>query len=111
MAPVYTRDAHEGVAAVGTETGPSPSTVAPLPPSPELVNGLLKWPEQLRLGLAKLLLDSVSEGFSSLEEAERRDQELIRTRIEAFGRGEIEATGWHETPAGVEKLFRAEFQR
>ncbi|MDB5307893.1 MAG: hypothetical protein JWO38_2095 [Gemmataceae bacterium] len=44
---------------MSTETKPTPVAAAPLQPSPELVNGLLKWPEELRLDLAKLLLDSV----------------------------------------------------
>lgn len=37
--------------------------------SAELVNRLLKLPEQVRPDLGQLLLDSVREGFTSLEEA------------------------------------------
>ena len=75
---------------MSTETKPSPAAAGPLQPSPELVNALLKWPEQLRIGLGRLLLDSVKEGFTSLEEAEQRDRDLIRTRVEQVVRGEVE---------------------
>lgn len=95
---------------MSAETRPNgTASAAPVQPSPELVNGLLKWPEQLRLDLARLLLDSVKEGFTSLEEVEQRDRETIRGRIEAYERGEATATDWREALARVEAQFRAEF--
>lgn len=91
---------------MSAETTPA---VAPLRKSPALVNGLLKWPEDDRLALAKLLQDSVKEGFTSLEEAEERDRDLIRSRIEAYERGEMPASDWRESLAQVKAELRAEF--
>jgi hypothetical protein len=93
---------------MNTETRP---TAAPLQPSPELVNALLKWPEQLRLSLGKLLLDSVKEGFTSLEEAEQRDRELIRTRVEQVVRGEVQLLDWRESLDRIERQFREKFPK
>jgi hypothetical protein len=62
-----------------------------LRPSPAVVNALLKWSAEDRRELAYLLLDSVRDGFTSLEEAEQRDKNLIRERIEAYDRGEVKA--------------------
>jgi putative addiction module component (TIGR02574 family) len=62
-----------------------------LRPSPAVVNALLKWSAEDRERLAELLLDSVREGFTSLEEVEQRDKDMIRERIEAYERGEIKA--------------------
>src|SRR5882762_2258770 len=84
------------------------ATVAPIQPSPELVNGLLRLPEQSRIDLVDLLLDSIRHGFTSLEEAERRDKELIQSRIVAYERGELKASDWRESLARVEARFRAE---
>lgn len=94
---------------MSAETKPNGPATAALQPSPEVVNALLKWPEQLRLDLARLLTDSVSEGFTSLEEVEQRDKELIRSRIEAYERGETKASDWREALARVEEQFGAEF--
>src|SRR5690348_8929303 len=95
---------------MSAETKPNgTATAAPLHPSPEVVNGLLKWPEQLRLDLASLLLDSVKEGFTSLEDVEHQDRETIRGRIEAYERGEMKAADWRAALARVEDQFRAEF--
>ena len=58
--------------------------------STELVDRLLKLPEETRLDLANLLLDSVREGFTSLAEAEKRDKEMIRSRIDQLVKGEVE---------------------
>jgi hypothetical protein len=74
---------------MGTETTPNGPTAATADRSTELVNKLLKLPEQTRLDLAHLLLDSVREGFTSLEEAEKRDRELIRSRIDQLVKGEV----------------------
>lgn len=95
---------------MSAETKPDgTATAAPVQPSPELVNGLLKWPVETRLDLASLLLDSVSEGFTSLEEAEQREREMIRARVWTYERGEAKATDWREALARVEAKFRAEF--
>ena len=40
------------------------------------MNRLLKLPDEVKLDLAHLLLDSVRQGFTSLAEAEQRDKEL-----------------------------------
>lgn len=70
------------------------TTAAPAAPpadrSTELVDRLLKLPAETRLDLANLLLDSVREGFTSLAEAEQRDKELIRSRIDQLVKGEVE---------------------
>jgi hypothetical protein len=58
--------------------------------STELVNKLLKLPEQTRLDLANLLLDSVRQGFTSLAEAEKRDKEMIRSRLQELVSGKAE---------------------
>ena len=80
-----------------------------LRPSPAVVNALLKWTAEDRERLAELLLDSVREGFTSLEEAEQRDKDLIRERIEAYERGEVKANDAHEALDRIEREFRAEF--
>jgi predicted ATPase len=58
--------------------------------STELVDRLLKLPAETRLDLANLLLDSVRQGFTSLAEAEKRDREMIRSRIDQLVKGEVE---------------------
>ena len=52
----------------------STETTAAVDRSTELVNRLLKLPEQTRLDLANLLLDRVRKGFTSLEEAANSDK-------------------------------------
>ncbi|MBA4191757.1 MAG: hypothetical protein C0467_27575 [Planctomycetaceae bacterium] len=64
-----------------TATAPDRST--------ELVDRLLKLPEQTRLDLANLLLDSVRKGFTSLEEAANSDKALIRSRLEELVSGKV----------------------
>jgi hypothetical protein len=58
-----------------------------LRPSPAVVNALLKWSAEDRERLAELLHDSVREGFTSLEEVEQRDTDLIRDRIAELDSG------------------------
>jgi len=68
----------------------STETTAAVDRSTELVNRLLKLPEQTRLDLANLLLDSVRKGFTSLEEAANSDKALIRSRLEELVSGKVE---------------------
>jgi len=76
---------------MSTETTPNGTTAtATVDASTELVNRLLKLPEQTKLDLANLLLDSVRKGFTSLEEAAKRDKELIRSRLEELMSGKVE---------------------
>lgn len=56
----------------------------------DLVDRLLKLPEQDRLDLAELLQDSVRRGFTSLAEAQQKDKELIRSRLDQLVKGEVE---------------------
>jgi hypothetical protein len=88
---------------MSAETTPQSATATAADRSTELVNKLLKLPEQTRLDLAHLLLDSVREGFTSLEEAEKRDKELIRSRLDQLVKGEVQL----QTP---EEMF-AEMRR
>ena len=71
---------------MSTETAPNAATDR----STDLVNKLLKLPEQTKLDLAHLLLDSVREGFTRLEEAEKRDKELIHSRLDQLVKGEVQ---------------------
>lgn len=77
--------------------------------SVELVNRLLKLPEETRLDLANLLLDSVREGFTSLEEADRQAKERIRQRIDDVMNGRVELLDWRESFDQIEKRFREKF--
>ena len=74
---------------MATETTTS-GTAAPADRSTELVNRLLKLPAETRLDLAHLLLDSVKRGFTSLEEAEARDKQLVRSRLDELTSGKAE---------------------
>jgi hypothetical protein len=74
---------------MSTETTPNGAT-ATADRSTELVNRLLKLPEQTKIDLANLLLDSVRGGFTSLEEAEKGDKELIRSRLDQLVSGKVE---------------------
>lgn len=74
---------------MATETTPN-GTPAAADRSTELVNRLLKLPEETRLDLAHLLLDSVKRGFTSLEEAEARDKQLVRSRLDELTSGKAE---------------------
>jgi hypothetical protein len=87
---------------MSTETTPAGATAAP-DRSAELVNRLLKLPEQVRLDLGRLLLDSVREGFTSLEEAEKRDKDLIRQRVEELVSGKAELLDPEQVFAAMRK--------
>jgi hypothetical protein len=63
-----------------------------------LIDRLLKLPEEVRLDLARLLTDSVREGFTSLAEAEQRDKDLIRSRLDQLVKGEAK-------PIDPEEMF------
>jgi hypothetical protein len=91
---------------MSTETTPDGATATGR--SADLVNKLLKLPEQTRLDLAHLLLDSVREGFTSLEEAEKRDKELIRSRIEQVVKGEVELLDANEVVAKLMRRYSKE---
>jgi flagellar motor component MotA len=88
---------------MSTETTPNGATATTTDRSTELVNKLLKLPEQTRIDLAHLLLDSVREGFTSLEEAEKRDKELIRKRIEEVVSGKAELLDPEQVFAAMRK--------
>ena len=88
---------------MSAETTPNGATATAADRSTELVNKLLKLPEQTRLDLAHLLLDSVREGFTSLEEAEKRDKELIRKRIEEVVSGKAELLDPEQVFAAMRK--------
>ncbi len=68
----------------------STETTATKDRSTELVNKLLKLPDDVKTDLAKLLLDSVRDGFQSLEESERKQHELIHSRIQQLVNGNAE---------------------
>jgi len=101
---------NNGVKSMSAETIPnSTATATTTDRSTELVNRLLKLPEQVKLDLANLLLDSVRQGFTSLAEAEKRDKELIRSRVEQVVRGEVPLLDWREALEQTEKRFREKF--
>lgn len=58
--------------------------------STELVNKLLKLPDEVKTDLAKLLLDSVQHGFHSLEESERKQNDIIHARVQQLVSGNAE---------------------
>jgi hypothetical protein len=87
-------------------TTTEPTAAAPADRSTDLVNRLLKLPDEVKLDLARLLTDSVREGFTSLADGEKKQKELIRSRLEAFDRGELKATDWRESLARVEQQVR-----
>ncbi len=75
---------------MSTEPTPNGPAAATADRSEELVNRLLRLPDAAKTDLARLLLDSVRDGFTSLEEAEKRDKELIRSRLEELVSGKVE---------------------
>ena len=90
---------------MSTQTPPA-ATPATADRSTELVNRLLKLPDEVKLALARLLTDSVREGFTTLDESEKKQTELIRSRLAAYDRGEMKATDWRESLARVEQQVR-----
>ena len=94
---------------MSTETTNGAAVAAPAGPTPELVNALLKWPADDRQALARLLADSVRDGFTSLEEAERRDREMIRRRIDDVVSGTAVLLDWRESVDRLEAEFREKY--
>jgi len=86
----------------------STETTAAVDRSTELVNRLLKLPEQTRLDLANLLLDSVRKGFTSLEEAANGDKALIRSRLEELVSGKVELLDAKEVVAKLKSRYSKE---
>ena len=68
----------------------------------ELAKCLLALPPDDRLYFAKLLTDSVRDGFTSLEEAAARDKQLIRSRLEQLVSGEVELLDAEQVFANIE---------
>ena len=89
---------------MSTETAPNAATDR----STDLVNKLLRLPEQTKLDLAHLLLDSVREGFTSLEEAEKRDKELIHSRLDQLVKGEVQLLDANEVVANLVRRYSKE---
>lgn len=83
---------------------PDPAGVADI--SAAGVNKLLALPEHERFHLGKLLLDSVRENFTSLEEVERQDREEIHRRIRALENGEMKLLDWRESLDRIESELR-----
>jgi hypothetical protein len=95
---------------MSTQTQPAGTpTPATTDRSTELVNKLLKLPDEVKLDLARLLMDSVREGFTSLEEGEKKQKELIHSRVEQLVSGQVETRDWRESLADIEKRFREKF--
>ena len=89
----------------------STPTQAALPARDELAKCLLALPPDDRLYFAKLLTDSVRDGFTSLEEAADRDKQLIRERVEQLVSGEVELLDWRKSLDQIEEHFREKFPR
>jgi hypothetical protein len=85
------------------------TTPLTLRPSPAVVNALLKWSAEDRERLAELLLDSVREGFTSLEEVEQRDKDMIRQRLDDLANGRVELRDAKESLDAIEKRFLEKF--
>ena len=86
-------------------TPPNGATATRADDSVAVVNRLLKLPEQTRLDLANLLLDSVREGFTSLDEVEQRDREKLRQRIDDVVNGRVELHDAVESLNEIERRF------
>jgi hypothetical protein len=79
------------------------ATAAEIHPSPEVVNAILKWSEEDRRDLAMLLMDSIRRGFTSLEEAEAQDRNLIRERLELLTSGKAKLIDANEMFAAIDR--------
>jgi hypothetical protein len=89
---------------MATET--TSGTPAAADRSTELVTRLLKLPEEARLDLAHLLLDSVKRGFTSLEEAEARDKQLVRSRLDELTSGKAKLISAEDFLADLERPYQ-----
>ncbi len=76
--------------------------------SAEVIDRLLNLPEDVKIDLANLLLDSVRQGFTSLDIAQKRDKELIRSRLESMAKGEVELVDATELIAGLKSRYDRE---
>lgn len=93
---------------MSTETTPNGTATATAPTpdrSVELVNKLLKLPDEVKLDLGRLLLDSVTHGFTSLDESENRDKELIRSRLEELVSGKATLLDAKEMVAKLKERY------
>src|SRR4051812_16462979 len=90
-----------------TQPGGTPAT-EPADRSTELVDRLLKLPDDVKLDLARLLTDSVREGFASLEEGQKKQKELIRSRLDQLVKGEVELLDADDVVAELEQRYRQE---
>lgn len=77
-------------------------------PSRELVAALLKWSADDKEELAQLLVDSVREGFTTLEEAEEWGKNLLRRRIEDVVSGKAVLLDIDDVLADLEREFGKE---
>ena len=92
---------------MSTQTPPAAAPAA-ADRSTELVNRLLKLPDEVKLDLARLLADSVREGFTSLEESEKKQKELIRSRLDQLVSGKVELLDADDVVAELERQFKEE---
>ena len=76
--------------------------------STELVNRLLKLPDEVKLDLARLLMDSVREGLTSLEESEKKQKELIRSRLDELTSGKVELLDAEDVLAHIRQRLEVE---
>jgi hypothetical protein len=79
-----------------------------LRPSPAVVNALLKWSAEDRQELAWLLLDSVRDGFTSVEEAAQFQKDELRRRIDDVVNGRVKLLDAEEVLADLERRFPPE---
>ncbi len=73
--------------------------------STDLVNRLLKLPDEVKLDLARLLTDSVREGFTSLADGEKKQKELIRSRLEELTSGKAELIDAKDVVAELKQRY------
>src|SRR5438552_1864205 len=91
-----------------TESSATTVPTLPIKPGAVLVNALLQWPEEDRLALAILLQDSVKERFTSLEQVEQSDKELIRSRLEDLVSGKVPLLDADEVVAELKRRYTKE---
>ena len=89
---------------MSTQTPPA-ATPATADRSTELVNRLLKLPDEVKLDLARLLTDSVREGFTTLDESEKKQKELIRSRLDELTSGKAELIDAREMVAELKRRY------
>jgi|GEM_PF-2943901 len=85
-----------------------PAKVAAIPPSPEVIDAILKWSVEERRDLAILLEDSIREGFKSLAEGEKSQRDLIHSRIAQLVSGEVESRDADEFLRELEARYTKE---